>query len=201
MTKQTKNLHKDLQNQAIRALLALQHRSGQTAGQATVTYMAKRSKNTPKRTKKPGIRVRAANAYLTAEQSIREPASIAPRIRAFLLKLWKARGGGYYGLGYVITFISLEISMFFVEVGETEGVVDFVGEQIMSLVFRFAFESFINSLLALIWPVLLLGKFGSIGILILVGSFILFQWGIKPGLDNWFELSDTNSSTGDQKKQ
>ena len=161
--------------------------------------MAKHSKLKPKRTKKPGIRVRAANAYLSAEQSVREPASIAPRVRTFLLGLWKARGGGYYGLGYVVTFISLEISMFFTDVGETDGVADFVSEQLMSLVFRFAFESILNSFLALIWPALLIGKFGSAGILFLAGSFVLFQWGIKPGLDNWLHLGDVKPSTGDQK--
>ena len=160
--------------------------------------MAKRNKHTPKRTKKPGIRTRAANAYHSAEQSIREPASIFPRIRAFLLSLWQARGGGFYGLGYVITFISLEISLFFTDVGETEGVADFVSEQVMSLVFRFAFESILNSFLALIWPALFIGKFGAIGILILAGAFILFQWGIKPRLDNWLDLEEIDPSTGDR---
>jgi len=160
--------------------------------------MAKRTKHTSKRTKKTGIKARASNAYTTAEQSIRKPASIAPRIRAFLLSLWRARGGGYYGLGYVITFISLEISMFFTDVGETQGVADFLSEQLMSLVFRFAFESLINSFLALIWPALIIGTFGTTGILVLAGSFVLFQWGIKPSLDNWLHLTDSNSSTGDQ---
>ncbi len=145
--------------------------------------MARDRKKRINKPKKPGLKTRAANAYLTTEQSIRNPTTIGPRVRAFLLGLWKARGGGYYGLGYVITFVSLEISMFFTDVNESEGLSDFVSEQVVSLIFRFAFESILNSFLALIWPVLLISRFELNGVIILAASFIIFQWGIKPRLD------------------
>ena len=145
--------------------------------------MVRGRKNSIKRPKKPGLKARAANAYLTTEESIRNPTSIGPRLRTFLLSLWKAKGGGYYGLGYVITFVSLEISMFFTDVNESDGVSNFVSEQIMSLIFRFEFESILNSFLALIWPALLIGWLELNGVIILAVTFIIFQWGIKPRLD------------------
>ena len=177
-----------------------QRRSGQSRPGRKLIHlcMTKRSNHKLKRMKKPGIRARATNAYYTAEQSIRKPATIAPRIQAFLLSLWKARGGGYYGLGYVITFVGLEISLFFSDVTETEGVTNFVSEQVVGLIFRFAFESIINSFLALIWPALLIGKFGSMGILFLAGSFILFQWGVKPRLDGWLQLATAEQPTQEE---
>src|SRR6478735_500402 len=39
----------------------------------------------------------------------REPAAVLPLLRRWLAKLWASRGGGFYGLGYVVTFVALEI--------------------------------------------------------------------------------------------
>src|SRR5262245_28204278 len=39
----------------------------------------------------------------------RQPGAILPLLRRWLVKLWASRGGGFYGLVYVVTFVALEI--------------------------------------------------------------------------------------------
>jgi len=123
---------------------------------------------------------------------VRDPKSLGPRFNRFLLELWKSRGGGFYGLGYVITFVWLEISLFFGDVAESEGVTDFVTQQITEWLFRFAFESMLNSLMALVWPFLVINRFATNGILALIAGYLLFQHLVKPRLDDWLAAIPTD---------
>ena len=41
-----------------------------------------------------------------------EPMSLGTIAREAAVTLWSSRGGGFYGLGYVVTFVVLEIRLF-----------------------------------------------------------------------------------------
>ena len=58
-----------------------------------------------------------------------------------------------FAVGYVITFVWLEMTMFVGDVMAAESIGGFFGEQLFEMLFRFLGESLQNLVAALIWPV------------------------------------------------
>jgi hypothetical protein len=106
----------------------------------------------------------------------REPAAILPLLRRWLLKIWASRGGGFYGLGYVVTFAALEIKSLSVDLISVSG----LAAQAIQYVIRFSIESFFNGLSALLWPVLLLRSLGGLGLVVLAVAYAVFERAIRP---------------------
>ncbi len=92
-----------------------------------------------------------------------EPHKIGGFLRQVFVSVWVRHGAGFYGLGWVITFIILEFEMFTGDIVESEGVADFVSSQLAEYVLRIGFMAFINTLLAAIWPVYVLQWFNGFG--------------------------------------
>ena len=105
------------------------------------------------------------------------------RIRHGLLKLWRVRGGGFYGLGYVIAFVVLEIQAFF---GNFEGdgnISTMIVQEVVGFLFRFASQSFLNGFLAFGWPLVVVDHLGNWGVAVLAGTWFAFdRWG-KPWIN------------------
>ena len=81
----------------------------------------------------------------TAALLIREPRQAPGLLRRSLIGLWRARGGGLYGLGFVITFVVLEVQTFVQQLVTTTSLVSFFTAQLLEFVFRFASSSFVNT--------------------------------------------------------
>ena len=103
--------------------------------------------------------------------------------------MWRSRGGGYYGMGYVVSYFVLEIRMLVGDLRETDGVVDFMTGQ----VFGFFVESFINAFVALLWPLLLIDEYELWGVGFLIAGFLVFERLIKPRLVRWFPAEEKRS--------
>jgi len=113
----------------------------------------------------------------TLDRVAKEPKSIGSMARESALEIWGSRGGGFYGLGYLITFVVLEIRMFGADVATSDSVIGFLGQELLTLVFRFAFQSILNGLLALLWPAFVLQALGAWGIVMLaVGWWSYGRW-------------------------
>ncbi len=123
----------------------------------------------------------------------RNPRSLPTLIQRWLVRLWRLRGGGYYGFGFVVTFVVLEIRMLLGEWQESKGIVEFVGQQMIEFVFRFFIESFFNSLLAFVWPLLLIGQLELWGVGLLVAGYFVFERAIKPRLAKLFPDDELDS--------
>ncbi len=70
-----------------------------------------------------------------------------------MLRIWRVRGGGFYGLGYVIAFVVLEVRAF---VGNFEGdgdITSMIAQEVLGFFFRFAAQSFLNGFIAFGWPI------------------------------------------------
>jgi hypothetical protein len=80
------------------------------------------------------------------------PGALLDVVRRSFRTVWDARGGGLYAVGYVLTFLWLEMTMFVGDVMAAESIGGFLGEQIFEMIFRYLGESFQNMILALIWP-------------------------------------------------
>ncbi len=141
---------------------------------------ARKNKKQKRKVKKEG---RIERYKRQARQIHDNPKSIGLIMRDALLGLWRARGGGFYGLGYVIAFIALEIRLIVGEVTESEGVVDFVSSQAVELIFRFGIQSFLNGFLAFLWPVYFMNLLGIWGIALLVGGYYAFEKLLRPAVE------------------
>ncbi len=128
---------------------------------------------------------RLARHLRVAKQIRHEPRSVMPLLRGWLLDLWQARGGGFYGLGCVIAFITLEVKML-ADIAGSDSVSEAVLFEVLGYVFRIGFLSFLNGFLALLWPAILLQWINWWGFALLLGGYIGFERGLRPLVETWF---------------
>lgn len=114
-----------------------------------------------------------------------EPMSLGTIAREAAVTLWSSRGGGFYGLGYVVTFVVLEIRLFASGIAQSDDVVTFLGQQLLETFFRIAFESLANTLQAFLWPLLVLSALGNWGIVLLVAGWWSYGRFVAPTVARW----------------
>lgn len=114
------------------------------------------------------LRRRLDSMIATARLIRAEPRQIGTMMREAAITLWSSRGGGFYGLGYVIAFLVLETRTLISGVASSDTVLGFIGQEVTQVIFRMAFESLLNSLLAFLWPLFVLQLMSTWGIVVLV---------------------------------
>ena len=106
----------------------------------------------------------------------RFPSALVASVRTGLDSLWQSRGGGFYGLGAVAAFVYLEVRLVVGEFAESEGVAEFLTAEIIEFIFRLGFMSIVNSVLAFIWPFILIARIGLWPALALIaGAYWMFR--------------------------
>ena len=113
------------------------------------------------------------------------PAAVLDLIRRSFRTVWKARGGGLYACGFVLTFVYLEIKMVFVDIFEADSVTGFITEQATEMVFKYLGESIQNMISAFMWPVPIIQFDPPWGIAILGGMYLVFANFLKAPLERW----------------
>jgi len=140
----------------------------------------------PDEPRRSWLRRHISESIAIARGIIAEPRTVGPLLRGALLGIWRIRGGGFYGLGYLVCFVVLEVRMF---VGDWEGsddVVRFVIMEAIEVVFRFTVQSFVNGLLAFAWPAFIIDKLDGWGLLGIAACWVAFdRWG-KARVEAWF---------------
>ena len=105
-------------------------------------------------------------------------------LRRFLRRLWGIHGGGLYSLGFIAVFLWLEIRMLAEDIVAFDGF-SFFAEQFIQFVFRFTFESFINTLKALLWPLYFVQYDPPWGIVMLAAAFAIFPRTLERPIERW----------------
>jgi len=118
------------------------------------------------------------------------PGEVAGIFRRSLRAIWRARGGGFYAFGFVLTFFWLEATMFVADITGAESVGDFFTGQIFEMFFRYFSQSFLNGLLALIWPLLLIDFRPPWGLAILAGMYVVFVAVVRDPLERWLMAAE-----------
>ncbi|MEM1436191.1 MAG: hypothetical protein AAGG11_19205 [Pseudomonadota bacterium] len=111
------------------------------------------------------------------------------RLRESLLKMWRVRGGGFYGLGFVVFFVGAQGVSLLQDLIEATGPVDFVTSQVLEGFIRLIGDTPWNFIRALLWPLQLLSWLGSWGLLPLLAGFIAFDRWVKPWLNDRYGLA------------
>ena len=113
--------------------------------------------------------------------------------RRAIRKVWRARGGGLYACGFLVTFIYLEVTMFFGDIFEAESVSDFFTGQIAEMLFRWFGESIQNTVWAFLWPIPLIQFEPPWGVGIFVALYLLFEKVLKKPIDRWLFQDDDSA--------
>ena len=124
------------------------------------------------------------------------PAAVLDLMRRSFRTVWKARGGGLYACGFVVTFVYLEIRMVIVDIFEAESVSGFITEQATEMIFKYFGESIRNMVSAFMWPVPIVQYDPPWGVAILALMYIVFAYFLKGPLEQWlFRDSDSMESS------
>jgi hypothetical protein len=126
---------------------------------------------------------RFARHFQTAKRLTREPSHAFPLLRSWLIALWATKGGGFYGLGYVVTFVVLELIS--LEQGVVNGTSSFLVAQAAGYILRFSLESIGNTIQAALWPFLLIKWLGPLGILLFFAGGFVFERAVRPTVEAW----------------
>ncbi|MGI9327157.1 MAG: hypothetical protein ACR2PZ_18210 [Pseudomonadales bacterium] len=143
-----------------------------------------------KQSSKPALKQRVAERVsLRAQQAA--AASDNPRllwvwVRAGLLRMWRLRGGGFYGLGFVATFVVLQLGSLFADASEAAGPVDFLTSQLSEAIIRLTGDSIGNLVKAFLWPIYFVVWAGAYGLLALLTGFLIFDRWLKPWINDQF---------------
>lgn len=99
--------------------------------------------------------------------------------------MWMARGGGFYAIGFVVTFVWLEIRTIATEIGASDGLGSFLAEELLEFLFRFSLQSIGNTVQALLWPLLAIDRYEAWGLAVLGAGYLLFDALLKEPLTAW----------------
>jgi hypothetical protein len=106
-----------------------------------------------------------------------DPSTVGPLLRDGMIAIWRSRGGGLYGFGYLVTFVILEVRLVVSEFDASGGLFDFLSEQLLEYLFRLGFMSLANVVLAFLWPLLVIERFQLWGIVgLCLGYFVFERW-------------------------
>ena len=153
----------------------------------------------PRKAGKPPKEGRFARHRRLAGELSREPKQAIPLMRRTVFETWRSRGGGFYGLGYLITFTYLQVGVFIGDVAESDSVGGFALATLFEYLIRVSFMAFLNVFLALLWPFYVLEHFQGMGIILLVAGYLSFEFALRPVIERRFpELRDPASANPDQ---
>lgn len=125
----------------------------------------------------------------------RNPSSIKGYVRRALVGLWRTRGGGLYGLGYVVCFVALEARTLVGDVVEATNATQALAGELLEWLFRFGVDSFVNVVYALLWPGFLLNLLGPWGLVVLAVGFFVFERFARPWVERRLpELAASNKT-------
>ncbi|MEM7099373.1 MAG: hypothetical protein AAF541_14010 [Pseudomonadota bacterium] len=134
---------------------------------------------------------------------VREPRTIPSHLMQAFIRIWRTKGGSWYGIGYLLTFVYLEVRMLAEDFTEADGFFDFLINQIPELLFRWFTESIMNMVTAFMWPYKLIELLGvAIGVMILIGIHYAFELLLRPAAESRFpELKADRERKAAKKKE
>ncbi len=88
-----------------------------------------------------------------------------------------------YAVGYIFTFLLFEAQTVVEEITASTGLGDFLSDQLLGFVLRFATDSLVNMVRAFIWPVYIVDLYPPYGIIALIIAFVAFPRYLKKPIE------------------
>ncbi len=102
------------------------------------------------------------------------------RLSTEFQRLWRTKSGGFYGIGYIISFVFLELRSFAEELINFDFTISGLIGQLISQILSFGVETLINSIQSFAWPWFFIKYFHWLpGAVLLVLGFFLHTWIVK----------------------
>ena len=105
--------------------------------------------------------------------------------RRWFRKVWEARGGGLYAVGFAVTFLYLEIIDILFDDVPTLVSINLFSADIAGFVIDFFIDTLKNMVSAFMWPVWVIQWREPWGIALLIAAFFLFPRFVKQPLEHW----------------
>ena len=102
--------------------------------------------------------------------------------RTWFRKVWKVRGGGLYALGFIATFIVLEVRSL---ADDVLGIGAIFTGQIFEFLINFFIDSFSNTVQAFMWPIYVVQLAPPWGAIALGAAFFGFTTYLKKPIEGW----------------
>jgi hypothetical protein len=159
---------------------------------------AKKKKEKRKKKKKDPFAVRMRRrgqefkslGQTLANEPKKFPHALLDLMRRSFRTVWDARGGGLFAVGYLLTFVWLEVTMFVDDIRAAESVGGFFSAQILEMFFRYLGESFKNMILALMWPVYVVTLVPPWGAIAFGLAYAAFDRLFKKPIETWLFHDD-----------
>jgi uncharacterized protein (DUF924 family) len=116
----------------------------------------------------------------------------------YLHKLFRNKGSGFYGVGYIVTLLYLEVTAFFEEAAEFSFSWDNLIGQLVSHFISFSIETIVNLIKASIWPFIVYSNFTQAqAVILLVLTAVLYfyankRWNISEVYENKFGIQSAS---------
>jgi len=104
-------------------------------------------------------------------------------MRSRFKKVWNVRGGGLYAVGYIVTFLFMEVRTVVGEVADATSIGSFLSNQLFEFAIRFASDSLANMIKAFMWPVYIIQLNPVFGGIVLGVAFYVFPKYLKKPLE------------------
>ncbi|MDJ0759236.1 MAG: hypothetical protein QNJ19_07550 [Woeseiaceae bacterium] len=105
--------------------------------------------------------------------------------RQWFRKVWAARGGGLYAVGFAVAFLYFEINDILFDDIPKLTTINVMSADLIGFIIEFIIDTFINMGLAFAWPVWVIQWQPPYGLALLVAAFILFPKFVKAPLEHW----------------
>ena len=111
-------------------------------------------------------------------------------LRRWFREVWSVRGGGLYATGFAIAFLYLEIVEIVTDDIPTLFATNLMSSEIIGLIVQFLIDTFVNFIMALMWPAfvaMFAPPWGAIGLGV---AFVVFDRFLRKHIEEWLDRDD-----------
>ena len=105
--------------------------------------------------------------------------------RQWFRRVWEARGGGLYAVGFAIAFLYFEIKDILFDDIPKLAAINIMSADLVGFIIEFIIDTFINMGLAFAWPAWVIMWREPYGLILLIAAFILFPRFVKQPMEHW----------------
>lgn len=135
-----------------------------------------------------GENIRAAGDF--GREAVARPENLPGKahgaLRAWFRRAWDVRGGGLYAVGFAAAFLILEINeIFFDDIPQFIAMNNVFSSELIGFGIEFIIDTFVNFVMALLWPVYVVTLWPPAGAIALGLAFVLFPRYLKKPIERW----------------